>query len=55
MFELVPKAEKVNAAPASVPVGFHHHDSGHLTDGIISESLQRASIYVPAVAEPPGF
>ena len=24
-----------NAAPASVPVGFHHYDSGHLTDGII--------------------
>jgi len=22
-----------NAAPASVPVGLHHHDSGHLTDG----------------------
>jgi len=35
-----------NAAPASVPVGFHHHDSGHLTDGIISESLQRASMCV---------
>src|SRR5882724_5653400 len=33
--ELFPKAEKVhnNAAPASVPVGLHHHDSGHLTDG----------------------
>ena len=25
-----------NTAPASVPVGFHHHDSGHLTDAIIS-------------------
>src|SRR5882724_8753664 len=44
-----------NAAPASVPVGPHHHDSGHLTDGIISEPLQRASTCVPAVAEPPGF
>src|SRR5882724_7617362 len=44
-----------NAAPASVPVGFHHHDSGHLTDAIISELLQRASTCVPAVAEPPGF
>jgi len=35
--------------------GFHHHDSGHLTDGIISESLQRASMCVPAVVEPQGF